>query len=114
MKIRKDDNVLVISWKDKWKQWKVLKVLTKTEKVIVEWVNIITRNYKKTWAMPGQSIQKEAPIHISNVMLICPFTKKPTRVWFVFVKDKSWVKKFRFSKAWLKLKWGKPEDYIIK
>jgi hypothetical protein len=47
-------------------------------------------------------------------MLICPFTKKPTRVWFVFVKEKSVVKKFRFSKAALKANWWEAKDYIIR
>lgn len=114
MKIRKGDKVLVISGKDKTKEWKVLKVLTKTGKVIVEWVNLVTRNYKKMWTTPGQSVKKESPIDISNVMLVCPFTSKPTRVWFVIINDKSWSKKFRFSKAALKAKWGEPKDYIIK
>lgn len=114
MKIRKDDNVLVISGKDKDKTWKVLKVLTKTGKIIVEWVNIVTRNNKKNWTTPGQSIKKEAALDASNVMLVCPFTKKPTRVWFVFIEDKSWNKKFRFSKTALKVKAGEPKDYIIK
>ena len=51
---------------------------------------------------------------VSNVMLVCPFTSKPTRVWFVEVSDKSGSKKFRFSKAALKAKWGESKDYIIK
>lgn len=114
MKIRKDDNVLVISWKDKWKTWKVLKVLTKTNKVVVEWVNIVKRHLKKVWTNPGQIIQKENSLDVSNVMLVCPFTSKPTRVWFVFIEDKSWSKKFRYSKKALKLKWGEPKDFIVK
>ncbi len=114
MKIRKDDNVLVISGKDKGKEAKVLKVLTKTNKVVVEWINIVTRNYKKMGTTPGQSVKKENPIDVSNVMLVCPFTKKPTRVWFVIVKEKSAEKKFRFSKAALKAKWWEPKEYIIK
>lgn len=114
MKIRKDDMVLVISGKDKGKEAKVLKVLTKTNRVIVEWVNMVTRNYKKMWTTPGQSVKKEAALDASNVMLVCPFTKKPTRVWFVLVEEKSATKKFRFSKAALKAKWGEPKDHIIK
>lgn len=114
MKIRKDDNVLVISGKDKGKTWKVLKVLTKTGKIVVEWVNIVTRNFKKSWANPWQSLKKEAALDISNTMFICPFTKKPTRIWFVFVEDKSGIKKFRFSKVAVKVKWWENKDYIIK
>lgn len=114
MKIRKDDNVLVISGKDKGKTGKVLKVLTKTNKVVVEWVNIVTRHLRKVWTTPGQIIKKENALDASNVMLVCPFTQKPTRVWFVVIADKSWSKKFRFSKAALKAKWGESKDYIIK
>lgn len=114
MKIRKDDNVLVISWKDKWKTWKVLKVLTKTNRVIVENVNMVTRHYKKAWTQAGQKIQKENPLDTSNVMLVCPFTKKPTRVWFVFLEEKGNLKKFRFSKIALKQKWGEAKNFIIK
>lgn len=114
MKIRKDDKVLVISGKDKGKEWKVLKVLTKTNKVVVEGINVVTRNYKKMGTTPGQSVKKENPMDASNVMLVCPFTKKPTRVWFVFVEEKSQTKKFRFSKAALKAKGGEAKDHIIK
>lgn len=114
MKIRKDDNVLVISGKDKGKTGKVLKVLTKTSKIVVEWINVVTRNFKKVGTNPGQSIKKEAALDVSNVMLVCPFTSKPTRVWFVFIKDKSWSKKFRFSKVALKAKGWESKDYIIK
>lgn len=114
MKIRKDDNVLVISGKDKGKTGKVLKVLTKTGKIVVEWINVVTRNYKKMGTTPGQSVKKEAAMDASNVMLVCPFTSKPTRVWFIFVEDKSGSKKFRFSKAALKAKWWESKDYIIK
>lgn len=114
MKIRKGDNVLVISWKDKEKSWKVLKVLTKTNRVIVENINVVTRHIKKVWATPGQIIKKENPIDVSNVMLVCPFTSKPTRVWFVVVTTKWNSKKYRFSKAWLKAKWWEAKDFIIK
>lgn len=119
MKIRKDDKVLVISGKDKNKEWTVLKVLTKTNRIIVEWLNMVTRNYKKQWINPWQSIKKESAMDVSNVMLVCPFTKKPTRVWFVLIeeKNKEWksiIKKFRFSKKALKENWGESKDYIIK
>lgn len=114
MKIRKDDNVLVISGKDKGKQGKVLKVLTKTNRVLIEGINMVTRNYKKMGTTPGQSIKKENPIDVSNVMLVCPITSKPTRVWFVLVQEKTSTKKFRFSKAALKAKGGEAKDHIIK
>lgn len=114
MKIRKDDNVLVISGKDKGKQWKVLKVFTKTNRVLVEGINMVTRNYKKMGTNPGQSVKKENPMNVSNVMLVCPITSKPTRVWFVIVQEKTGTKKFRFSKIALKAKGGEAKDHIIK
>lgn len=114
MKIRKWDNVFVLAGKNKWQTWKVLKVLTKKKKVIVEWVNLVTRHYKKMGATPGQIVKKENPIDISNVKLVCPITWKPTRVWYVFIEEKSKIKKFRFSKVALKEKWWEAKQYIIK
>lgn len=80
MNIRKGDNVLVIAGKDKGKTGRVDRQLTTDHRVVVEGVNMITRHIK---ARPGvrQSgrIQQEAPIHVSNVMLICNKCSKPTR-----------------------------------
>lgn len=114
MKVRKNDTVIVMTGKDKWKKWTVLKVLPYSNRVLVEGVNIVTRNYKKQLGQPGQSVQKENPIHISNVMIECPFTSKPTRVWYVFVDEKWKNKKFRFSKKALKEKWWDAKSYLLK
>ena len=109
-----DENAIVITGKDKANDWKVLKDITKTNRIVVEGINMVTRNYKKMGTTPGQSVKKENPMDASNVMLVCPFTKKPTRVWFVLVEEKSGTKKFRFSKAALKAKGGEAKDHIIK
>lgn len=114
MKIRNGDSVVVISWKDRNKTGKVLKVLTRTNKIVVEGVNLVKRHYKKVGTNPGQIVQKENAIDASNVMIVCPFTSKPTRVGYVFIEDKSSTKKFRFSKNALKVKGGEAKDYIIK
>lgn len=114
MKIRKNDNVLVISGKDKGKTGKVLKVLTKTNKIVVEWVNIATRHFKKMGTAAGRIEKIEKALDVSNVMLVCPFTGKPTRVGFVLVEEKSTVKKFRFSKLAVKVKGWEAKDFIIK
>ena len=100
MKIRKWDSVIIISWtrKNKWKIWTVQKVFPTEQKIIVEWVNIVTRHIKKTATAAWQKVQFEKPIHVSNVSLVCPFTEKPTRIGFVFKGDK----KFRFSKKAVK------------
>lgn len=115
MKIRSWDKVLVLSWKDKWTTSEVLKVFKSKNKVIVKWVNVVKRHVKKMWTTPGQILQFEKPIDASNVMLICPFTDKPTRIGFVFIEEKGKKKKFRFSKIAVK-SWVKktPEDAIIK
>ena len=80
MKIRRGDNVLVIAGKEKGKTGRVDRQLTDEDRLVVEGVNMITRHVK---ARPGvrQSgrIQQEAPIHISNVMLICNKCSRPTR-----------------------------------
>lgn len=116
MKIRTWDKVQVMSWKekDKWQVSEVLVAFPDSNKVVVKGVNIIKRHIKKQGTTPGQIIEIEKPIDASNVMLICPFTSKPTRVGFVVIEEKWKKKKYRFSKAALKEKKGKASDYIIK
>ena len=80
-RIKKDDQVIVIAGKDKGNVGKVLRVFPKDDKVIVEKVNLIKRHTKPTQKNPKGGIQqKEQAIHVSNVMLIDPKTKKATRV----------------------------------
>ncbi len=100
MKIRTWDKVQVLSGKEKDRGniSEVLKVFTDTNKIIVKDVNVVTRHLKKQGTNPGQIIKMEKAIDASNVMLICPFTEKPTRVGFVKVEEKGKTKKFRFSK----------------
>jgi large subunit ribosomal protein L24 len=82
-KIRKDDTVVVLAGKDKGKTGKVLKVLPKEERVLVEGVNLVKRHTKPDVANPqGGVIPKEASIHVSNVAIRDPKTGKPTRVGF--------------------------------
>jgi large subunit ribosomal protein L24 len=86
-KIRRDDEVVVISGKDRGKTGRVLRVDPKKSKVYVEGLNIVKRHQRPTQVPNAQRaesvggvIEKEGPIHISNVMLIDPKDKKPTRV----------------------------------
>ena len=82
VKIRRDDEVIVVSGKDRGKTGKVLRVDPKKSRVYVEGLNIVKRHQRPN-AGTGQGggvISKEGPIHISNVMLIDPKDKKPTRV----------------------------------
>ena len=116
MKIRKLDKVEIISGKEKDRgvRSEVLKVFTDKNKVLVKDVNIVTRHIKKQWTTPGQIIKIEKPISASNVMLVCPFTDKPTRVWFIKIEEKWKTKKFRFSKRAVKELWWEAKKYIIK
>ena len=96
-KIRKDDKVMVIAGKDKGKVGKVLKILRKKDRVLVEKVNMVKRHTKANpyTQQPGGIVEKEAPIHISNVALMCDACTKPTRVGF---KETADGKKVRFCK----------------
>lgn len=79
--IRKGDNVLILSGKDKGKKGKVIKVRPKDGKVIVEGVNIVKKHARPTPKVPQGGIREmEAPIHCSNAMVICPACHQPTRV----------------------------------
>jgi large subunit ribosomal protein L24 len=95
MKIHKGDNVQVITGKDRGKKGEVVRVFPITEKVVVKGVNLMTRHIKsKTAGKPGERVTKEAPIHVSNVALICPEKNQPTRVGYRMEGDE----KVRFSK----------------
>lgn len=87
MRVKKGDTVVVIAGKDKGKKGTVVKVMPKANRVLVEGVNVITKHQKPSVMNPqGGIINKEAPIHISNVMPLDPETGKGTRVRFE-VKD---------------------------
>jgi large subunit ribosomal protein L24 len=79
--IKKGDLVYVNSGESKGQQGKVLSVLVKKERAIVEGVNMVSKHTKPNAKYPnGGIIKKEAPIHISNLMLIDPASGKPTRI----------------------------------
>ncbi len=82
LKIRRDDQVLVISGKDRGKTGRVVEVDPKKERVFVEGLNIVKRHQRPRPGStdPGGVIEKPGPIHISNVMLIDPTDSKPTKV----------------------------------
>jgi len=81
MHVRKEDSVIVKAGNNLGKEGKVLKVFPVTGRIIVEGVNIIKRHTKPTQTNPkGGVVQKEAPIHASNVMVKCPKCSTATRV----------------------------------
>ena len=88
MKIVKNDIVLVISGNYKGKRGKVLKVFPKKHRVIVEGVNFIKRHTKPTQRNPqGGIVEKEASIHVSNLMVVCPKCDTPTRLGRKILED---------------------------
>ena len=88
MKIRKGDTVKVIAGKDQTKQGRVERVLPKSNHVLVEGINVITRHVKASPGLrQGGRITQEAPIHISNVMLVCSRCSQPVRVGFRRLDD---------------------------
>ncbi len=97
MNIRKDDAVLVIAGKDKGKKGKVRFAYPDKKRIMVEGVNFIKKHSKARGAAKQAGIiEREAPIPVSNVMLLCSKCNKPARVGFRFLDD---GKKVRFCRA---------------
>jgi large subunit ribosomal protein L24 len=96
-KIRRDDEVIVLAGKDKGKTGKVTKVLVEDSKVFVEGINLVKKHQKPVPQLQqaGGIIEKEAPIHVSNVAIVNPATGKADRIGFR-VED---GKKVRFFKS---------------
>lgn len=87
-KIIKGDLVKVITGKDKGKTGEIVKVLTKKDRIVVKGVNIITKHKKQSANEKGGLIKVEAPIHISNVMIVDSSNGKTTRVKFNIKENK--------------------------
>jgi large subunit ribosomal protein L24 len=86
-RIRKDDQVKVIAGKDAGRSGRVVKVFTDRDKVLVEGVNYVKKHQKvqtQRGAQEGGIIETEAPVHVSNVMPVCPGCGEATRVGFVY------------------------------
>lgn len=96
MKLKVGDKVRVIAGSSKGKEGKITKTLRKEDRVIVEGVNIVKKHKKENGQETGGILEVEAPIHVSNVMLIDPKTKKPTRIGYKL--DEKSNKKERISK----------------
>lgn len=88
MKLRKNDQVTITLGKDKGKSGKVLEVLTKQNKVLVENVNQFKRHLKaRSQTQPAEIITITKPLPVSDVALICPKCKKPSRVGYQITKE---------------------------
>ncbi len=96
-KIRKGDKVQVLAGRDKGKRGEVLRVIPDEDRALVQGVNVVKRHEKpQGMSKPGGIVEKEAPIHLSNLALLDPKSDKPTRVGFTTLED---GKKVRVAKA---------------
>ena len=86
-KIKKGDKVVVLTGRDKGRSGEVVQVMPKEERALVRGVNLVKRHQRQTMNQEGGIIQKEAPIHLSNLALADPKDGKPTRVGFKILDD---------------------------
>ena len=95
MNFKTGDKVVVISGKDKGKEGKIISILRSENRVVVEGINMVKKHIKGNGQQAGSITDVEAPIHASNVMIVDPKTKKPTRIGHSVNKD---GKKIRVTK----------------
>jgi large subunit ribosomal protein L24 len=94
-KIKKGDKVVVLTGRDKGRTGEVYQVMPKENRALVRGVNLVKRHQRQTMNQEGGIIQKEAPVHLSNLALADPKDGKPTRVGFKVLDD---GRKVRFAK----------------
>ena len=94
-RIKKGDRVVVVSGRDKGRKGEVLRVMTKEDRAYVSGVNMVKRHQKQSARVQGGIVNKEAPIHLSNIAHVDPKTGGPTRVGFRVLGD---GRKVRFAK----------------
>jgi large subunit ribosomal protein L24 len=97
MKIKRGDNVVVISGRDKGKRGEVLRVFPDEGRLIVQGVHIARRHTKPRMGDPGGIVEKELTIHVSNVAHLDPQSNKPTRVGYKLLEDGNKVRVARRS-----------------
>ena len=95
LKIKKGDQVVVLTGRDKGAKGEVLKVITSERRVVVQGVNLVTKHQKPTQVSPGGIQKKELSIHVSNVAIVDPKSGDATRVGYKVLKD---GKKVRVAK----------------
>jgi large subunit ribosomal protein L24 len=93
--IRKGDNVVVLTGRDKGKKGSVLRVMPPDDRLIVQGVNMVKRHTRQSATQAGGIVEKEATIHVSNVSLVDPENGEPTRIGFRYLDD---GRKVRFAK----------------
>jgi len=92
-KVVKLDSVIILSGNDRGKTGKVLKVFPDKNSAVVEGINLIKKHSRPTRDLPqGGIIEKEGPIHISNLKVVCPKCNRPTRIGVRILEDRSRVR----------------------
>ena len=91
-KVRREDSVMVITGKERGKTGVVRQVIRGEGRVVIAGVNVVKRHMRPRADRPGGIIEREAPLHISNVMVVCKSCSKPTRVAFRLRDDKRKVR----------------------
>ncbi len=92
-KIKKNDTVLVITGRERGKRGKVARIFPETNRAVVEGINIVKRHARpRGLGQPGGIIEKEAALHLSNLMLVCSKCDHPVRVGFTHLEDGSKVR----------------------
>ena len=94
-RIKKGDNVVVLTGKDKGRTGTVLEMVNKSDRVLVQGINMVKRHVKPRMGEPGGIQDREAPIHVSNVAHFDPETNKPTRIGYRILED---GRKVRYAK----------------
>jgi large subunit ribosomal protein L24 len=94
-RIKKGDRVIVISGRDKGRKGEVLKVMTKDDRALVSGVNMMKRHQKQTARVQGGIVNREAPVHLSNIAHVDPKTGGATRIGFRVLGD---GRKVRFAR----------------
>ncbi|MEK6727376.1 MAG: 50S ribosomal protein L24 [Candidatus Omnitrophota bacterium] len=93
LKVRKGDIVQVIKGKDTGKKGKVLNIITESKRALVEAINLVKKHKKQTRQdQQGGIVSIEAPISVSNLMLVCKSCQRPVRVGFSILKDNTKVR----------------------
>ena len=94
-KIKKGDKVVVTTGRDKGRSGEVLQVMPKEDRAVVRGINLVKRHQKQTQSQEAGIVSKEAPIHLSNLLIADPRDGKPSRVGFKVLED---GRKVRFAK----------------
>ncbi|MBV9570165.1 MAG: 50S ribosomal protein L24 [Alphaproteobacteria bacterium] len=94
-RIKKGDRVIVITGRDKGRKGEILKMMPKEERALVSGVNMVKRHQRQTARVQGGIVNKEAPVHISNLAHVDPKTGGPTRIGFKVLGD---GRKVRFAR----------------